>query len=74
MPMRKAWTWVGAFGPELMLCAASARVGPVRTAWWAIWVKMLGSVLSQVGEGTQSRPLTPSPAIDGCTCPDVSAM
>ena len=37
MRMYKAWTWVGAFGPELMLCAASARVGPARTAWWAVW-------------------------------------
>ena len=37
MPMRKAWTWVGAFGPELMLCAASARIGPARTSWWAVW-------------------------------------
>jgi hypothetical protein len=37
MPTRKEWTWVGAFGPELMLCAASARIGPVRTSWWAVW-------------------------------------
>jgi hypothetical protein len=37
MPMRKAWTWVGAFGPELMLCAANARIGPARTAGWAVW-------------------------------------
>ncbi len=37
MPMRKDWTWIGGFGPELMLCAASARVGPARTAWWAVW-------------------------------------
>jgi hypothetical protein len=35
--MRKAWTWVGAFGPELMLCAASVRVGPARACWWAVW-------------------------------------
>ena len=33
MRMHKAWTWLGAF----MLCAASARVGPARTAWWAVW-------------------------------------
>jgi Protein of unknown function (DUF2804) len=33
----KAWTWVGAFGPELMLCAASARIGPARASWWAVW-------------------------------------
>ncbi len=37
MRMYKAWTWIGAFGPELMLCAASARVGPARTGWWAVW-------------------------------------
>ena len=37
MPLHKQWTWVGAFGPELMLCAAVARVGPARSAWWAVW-------------------------------------
>jgi hypothetical protein len=37
MPTHKAWTWVGAFGPELMLCAASARIGPARASWWAVW-------------------------------------
>jgi hypothetical protein len=35
--MYKEWTWVGAFGPDLMLCAASARIGPARTSWWAVW-------------------------------------
>jgi len=34
---QKRWTWVGAFGPELMLCAAVARIGPATTAWWAVW-------------------------------------
>ena len=37
MPMRKDWTWIGGFGPELMLCATSVRVGPARAAWWAVW-------------------------------------
>jgi hypothetical protein len=37
MALRKAWTWVGGFGPDSMLCAAVARAGPVRTAWWAVW-------------------------------------
>ena len=36
MTMPKAWTWIGGFGPELMLCAASARIGPARAAWWAV--------------------------------------
>ncbi len=33
----KRWTWVGAFGPELMLCAAVARIGPATAAWLAVW-------------------------------------
>ena len=37
MRTHKAWTWVGAFGPDLMLCAASARIGPARASWWAVW-------------------------------------
>ena len=41
MPMRKDRTWIGGFGPELMLCAASVRVGPARggrsgTAGWGV--------------------------------------
>src|SRR3954452_12012772 len=37
MALQKSWRWVGAFGPELMLCAASARVGLLRRSWWAVW-------------------------------------
>lgn len=37
MPLRKQWTWIGGFSGELMLCAAVARVGPVRSSWWAVW-------------------------------------
>ena len=38
----KRWTWVGAFGPELMLCAAKARIGPATAAWWAVWDRRSG--------------------------------
>jgi hypothetical protein len=37
MPLFKAWRWVGAFGPDAMLCVARAQVGPARAAWWAVW-------------------------------------
>jgi hypothetical protein len=37
MPLHKAWTWVGGFGPDLMLCAVTARVGPLRASWWVVW-------------------------------------
>jgi hypothetical protein len=37
MSLRKSWRWVGAFGPDLMLCVAHARVGPIGRSWWAVW-------------------------------------
>jgi hypothetical protein len=43
MPVRdglrplKAWRYVGVYGPELMLCAATVRIGPGRQSFWAIW-------------------------------------
>jgi hypothetical protein len=33
----KRWRYVAAFSDELMLCAATAAVGPARTSWWAVW-------------------------------------
>ena len=33
----KRWSYVGAYGPELMLCAAAGRIGVVPFSWWAIW-------------------------------------
>ncbi|HET9105248.1 MAG TPA: DUF2804 family protein [Solirubrobacteraceae bacterium] len=33
----KAWRYVGVFGPELMLCVATVRIGPARQAFWAVW-------------------------------------
>ncbi len=47
----KAWRYVGAFGPELMLCAASVRVGPLRTAWWAVWDRTRGRLIQRSAKG-----------------------
>ena len=33
----KAWRYVLAVAPELMLCAASVRIGPARQSFWAVW-------------------------------------
>ena len=33
----KRWRYVGAFGPEAMLCVGLAHVGGVPQAWWAVW-------------------------------------
>ena len=38
----KRWTWVGAFGPDVMVCAASARIGPLPVSWWAVWDRASG--------------------------------
>ena len=32
----KRWTYLGAYGPDLMLCAGDARVGPLPIRWWAV--------------------------------------
>src|SRR5829696_10029464 len=37
MALRKSWRWVGAFGNDTMLCAATAEVGRLRRSWWAVW-------------------------------------
>jgi hypothetical protein len=47
----KAWTYVGAYGPEVMLCAASVRVGPVRVAWWAVWDRAARRLVQRTARG-----------------------
>jgi hypothetical protein len=32
----KRWRYVGVYAPELMLCVADARIGPVPQRWWAV--------------------------------------
>lgn len=32
----KRWRYVGAYGPELMLCAGDAHIGPLRQRFWAV--------------------------------------
>lgn len=34
---RKRWRYVGFYGPELMICAARAEVGPLGQCFWAFW-------------------------------------
>jgi hypothetical protein len=38
----KAWRYVGVYGPELMICVASVRIGPARQAFWAVWDRAAG--------------------------------
>ena len=40
----KRWRYVAAFSDELMLCAATAAVGPARSSWWAVWDRRRGTL------------------------------
>jgi hypothetical protein len=49
----KAWRYIGAFGPELMLCVAQVRIGRARQAFWAVWDRVEGRLYERtvVGRG-----------------------
>lgn len=47
----KRWRYVGVFGPQLMLCAGDARIGPVRQRWWAV-VESGGRLLERTSLGS----------------------
>lgn len=42
----KRWRYVAAFGPDLMLCAGDARIGPLPQRWWAL-CEQNGSLLGR---------------------------
>ncbi len=47
----KAWRYVGVFGPELMLCVASVRVGRFRQSFWAVWDRGAGRLYEHTAIG-----------------------
>lgn len=51
----KRWCWVGVFGPDLMLCAGRAHIGPAGQSWWALWDRRAGVL------DTETRLLRPGP-------------
>jgi hypothetical protein len=62
----KRWTWVGAFGEDVMLCAASARVGPARASWWAVWDRREGRLTQRTARGRGGVAVSPrSVRVDG---------
>ena len=55
----KAWRYVGVFAEELMLCAASVRVGPARQAFWAVWDRRRGRLWERTVRGRGGVRLEP---------------
>lgn len=47
----KAWRYVGVFGPDLMVCMASVRVGPFRQSFWAVWDRSAGRLYEHTASG-----------------------
>jgi hypothetical protein len=47
----KAWRYVGVYGPELMLCIGSVRIGPARQAFWAVWDRGSERLLERTAVG-----------------------
>ena len=40
----KRWRYVGVYGPEVMLCAASVRIGGIPQAFWAVLDRETGAL------------------------------
>jgi hypothetical protein len=59
--LRKRWRYVGVFAPELMLCAARARVGPFGQSFWVLWDR--GGRRRR--QGTSMRPGSRAVTMDG---------
>ena len=47
----KRWRYVGVYGPEVMLCVATARIGIVPVAWWAVWDRTARTLVESTHRG-----------------------
>ena len=84
----KRWRYVAAFSEEIMLCAATAAVGPARSSWWAVWdrrrgtlherTRLVGAALVRFDHGGRVRVRDRGVAIDlvvdeGCAVESLNA-
>src|SRR5947207_5736708 len=58
----KLWRYVGVFGPELMICLASVRIGPTRQSLWAIWDRAASRLYERTASGAEAVSLAPGRA------------
>ncbi len=56
--LRKRWRYVGVFGPDAMLCAARAQVGPFSQSFWVLWDRREGRRLAHTSFRPGSREVT----------------
>ena len=55
----KSWRYVGVFCDELMLCAATVRIGPARQCFWAIWDRRRQRLHERTALGTRAVLMSP---------------
>lgn len=58
---RKRWRYVGIYGPEVMICAARAEVGPIGQCFWEVWDRRRGEQFQH----TRLRPGGREVVLDG---------
>jgi hypothetical protein len=58
----KAWRYVGVYGPDLMLCLASVRIGPARQSFWAVWDRARQQLHERTQMGAGAVSLAPGRA------------
>lgn len=68
----KAWRYVGVFGPDLMLCVGSVRIGPARQAFWAVWDRVRLNERTALGRGRVALPYGRVQVDDGTVKIDLS--
>jgi hypothetical protein len=56
----KAWTYAGLFSEELMLCAASVRIGPLPQCFWAVLERGSGNLADGTSFGARAVAFTGS--------------
>lgn len=47
----KRWRYLGVYGPDVMLCVATARIGVVPIAWWAVWDREARTLVESTHRG-----------------------
>ncbi len=55
----KAWRYVGAYGPDIMLCLGVVRVGPLHQSFWAVWDRERDQLYEQTLIGRRQVALWP---------------
>ncbi len=63
--MRKVWRYVGFYGEDVMLCAATVRIAAFSHTFWSVWDRTADEGRGRAFEHTKLRPGSPEVVLDG---------